>query len=709
MNRRGYGGLKLEVDTARMTLYGIDEDLDEVFLEVGRRYPGRPVALVGFSCGSCFAVRYAVVRAHLSAWAKDAEGGLSKTIPRLLCVVSYDNGYCIDKAPARVPRPYCWALDIAFRYQYVFRHYATWLQKSRTCAQVVEAAMSPTRSFMEVYYDVTKLAGFGCRKKWRDKQQSVLGDVDLPCLLVNSRDDPISVWDNVEDHRAEIESNPYLALADLRRGAHGCKFGFLGFRSVGNKMIAEFVLAAASELKQARAQALKQSGLSRSREVQEALTFAVYSEFKYRYHDEPFEEQLTGEFVFQAPWESPTDRALASKAKHNGATAGTHPPRPSKIPLCLGTPMVFCHFELTGLLRARAPPAPGPPPPRATRGPSRAKRARARSQQRARQRSVGSAAAVYTASAAGHASVTVSGDGIVFKLLEDRFQLLLEEVDKRLLEQRQLLETMLRGHLPPGPATVSEEPAQVHSSSVVKPGLNILTSAAHLDLIPTWTSYPWPVRDATLAVTALTSQDLPSAGMASEKAATLTSETSRRGSTKNGALASMEASRFSKQNSYEQAVAAEQSGNFVSRRSDPKSVLRTFKAAGTRDLTATNTRVGQLLAPLVLTWQFEFFYAALILSHAGLLGAQIEWEAAHLGESPPDVMVYTHLAFTFLFMLETGLWRNRAAPPSSEPGRMSTIGVRKFFTTGEYAWNIFDLLMVSLSVVELLVDLILQD
>ena len=32
---------------------------------------------------------------------------------------------------------------------------------------------------------------------------------------------------------------------------------------------------------------------------------------------------------------------------------------------------------------------------------------------------------------------------------------------------------------------------------------------------------------------------------------------------------------------------------------DPKSVLRTFKAAGTRDLTATNTRVGQLLAPLV--------------------------------------------------------------------------------------------------------------
>ena len=28
------------------------QDLDEVLLEVGRRYPGRSVAIVGFSCGS---------------------------------------------------------------------------------------------------------------------------------------------------------------------------------------------------------------------------------------------------------------------------------------------------------------------------------------------------------------------------------------------------------------------------------------------------------------------------------------------------------------------------------------------------------------------------------------------------------------------------------------------------------------------------------
>ncbi|CAE7184102.1 abhd2b [Symbiodinium pilosum] len=254
MNRRGYGDVKMEVDTARMTLYGIDEDLDEVLLEVGRRYPGRLVALVGFSCGAGYAGRYAAVRAHLSAWAKDAENGdLSKTIPRILCAVCYDSGYCVLRAVERVPRPYVWGLDLAFRYQYAIRHRETWTQKSRSFADVVKVALNPARSFVEVYDEVMKLSGFGCSKRWKEKQQPAIGEVKVPCLLVNSRDDPISVWENVEDHTAEMQNNPCLALAELYRGAHGCKFDFWGFHCWGNTMIAEFILAAASELKQARA------------------------------------------------------------------------------------------------------------------------------------------------------------------------------------------------------------------------------------------------------------------------------------------------------------------------------------------------------------------------------------------------------------------------------------------------------------------------
>jgi len=61
-------------------------------------------------------------------------------------------------------------------------------------------------------------------------------------LLVNSRDDPICVWDNVEYSMQGIFSNPNPAHADLYCGTHGCKFGFLAFSSHMEAMVGEFVL-----------------------------------------------------------------------------------------------------------------------------------------------------------------------------------------------------------------------------------------------------------------------------------------------------------------------------------------------------------------------------------------------------------------------------------------------------------------------------------
>lgn len=138
MNRRGYGDLTMDASTARVTLFGFDEDLDEVLLEVGRKAPGRPVAVVGFSCGSGFAGRYGALRSHLSAWMDD--NGLSRTIPRLLCVVCYDPGFHVVKAMQKVPLPYR-GLDLALRYQYVYRHRETWKQKSPSSAEVVKMVL----------------------------------------------------------------------------------------------------------------------------------------------------------------------------------------------------------------------------------------------------------------------------------------------------------------------------------------------------------------------------------------------------------------------------------------------------------------------------------------------------------------------------------------------------------------------------------------
>lgn len=247
MNRRGYGDLAMDAESARVTVFGFDEDLDEVLLMVGQVAPNRPIAVVGFSCGSGFAGRYGALRSHLSAWKDD--NGLSKTVPRLLCVVAYDPGYDVVKAMQKVPRPYRWGLDLAFRYQYVYRHRETWNQKSPSSAEVVKLALDPGRGFNEVYRNVTKLAGFGCSNAWVEKQQPDLQEMQVPCLLINSRDDPICIWENVEEHKSAIEKNPFLALAELQRGSHGCKFDFWGYNSVGNRMIGDFVLASWEELK----------------------------------------------------------------------------------------------------------------------------------------------------------------------------------------------------------------------------------------------------------------------------------------------------------------------------------------------------------------------------------------------------------------------------------------------------------------------------
>ena len=46
--------------------------------------------------------------------------------------------------------------------------------------------LDPARSFKDVYRNVTKLSGFGCSNTWLEKQQPVLEDMQVPCLLINS-------------------------------------------------------------------------------------------------------------------------------------------------------------------------------------------------------------------------------------------------------------------------------------------------------------------------------------------------------------------------------------------------------------------------------------------------------------------------------------------------------------------------------------------
>lgn len=250
MNRRGYGGLGLgeEQAAAKVTMFGFDTDLDEVLEAVNRRYPGRPVAIIGFSCGAGYATRFTGARAGLTAWQTKEEG---KHVCRahLLCSVAYDPGYDVspEGAVTLIRPPYSWVVNLMIKYCYVFRHRGTLRGSSASADDIVNQAMSPTHGLQDTYKAIRRLAGAGGSSAWLDMQQPRLEQVAVPSLMINSRDDPVCVWENVERFRADIVSNPNLVLAEMQQGSHGCKFGFWGFDSVAFAMIGEFVTASWKE------------------------------------------------------------------------------------------------------------------------------------------------------------------------------------------------------------------------------------------------------------------------------------------------------------------------------------------------------------------------------------------------------------------------------------------------------------------------------
>lgn len=255
MNRRGYGGLKLEQDEAKVSMFGFDEDLDEVIRDVAKQKPGCPVAIIGFSCGSGFSGRYVGTRAHLSAWSDDGlRHGSKAEGPQLLCGVAYDPGYNVspDGAVAKIRPPYSWILNLAMKYCYVYRHREAFSRKSASFNDLVRDLMSPKNGVRQTYRGLRRLSGIDNSSAWLKSQQPELNSICMPSLLINSRDDPICVWENVRENFRDISSNPNLVLAELYRGAHGCKFGFWGFKAITDNMIAEFVQGAWHELQASR-------------------------------------------------------------------------------------------------------------------------------------------------------------------------------------------------------------------------------------------------------------------------------------------------------------------------------------------------------------------------------------------------------------------------------------------------------------------------
>eukprot|EP00931_Biecheleriopsis_adriatica_P019446 TRINITY_DN13246_c0_g1_i2.p1 TRINITY_DN13246_c0_g1~~TRINITY_DN13246_c0_g1_i2.p1 ORF type:complete len:604 (+),score=128.85 TRINITY_DN13246_c0_g1_i2:23-1834(+) len=94
------------------------------------------------------------------------------------------------------------------------------------------------------------------------------------------------------------------------------------------------------------------------------------------------------------------------------------------------------------------------------------------------------------------------------------------------------------------------------------------------------------------------------------------------------------------------------------------------------------------LHKLVKSWKFETFFAVVIITNSLFLGIQLEWQATHLNQRPPDAFGIIQTLYSALFLVELLL-------------RVAESGVRAWICSRHWAWNWLDVFVVLLSVFEI--------
>ena len=251
MNRRGYE-LPLAQSSGTSTngelqpnlsLWGTDSDVDDILSHLGERYPESKVAIIGFSAGSALSCRYVCKRKQLSAWDPKADDR------RVLCSVAIDPGYEVglSKGPfGNMPWPYSIAISVAIKYHYFLKHHSL-LRQSPKHRHLVFAALNPFGSVSDTVRATMKLSEFETEEQFEAEHEVPMSGAAVPLLLINSRDDPICLWNLVEQCKPIIKRTPLVVTADMARGAHGCKHGFYGAGTVSHDMVIEFVASCQTE------------------------------------------------------------------------------------------------------------------------------------------------------------------------------------------------------------------------------------------------------------------------------------------------------------------------------------------------------------------------------------------------------------------------------------------------------------------------------
>lgn len=221
--RRGHGGLALTAPV--LNTMGCTQDLREQLATIHAQVPGSPLYAIGVSAGSALLVRY-----------------LGEEGPRSLvrAGVAYCPGYDIGVAWGRVPPFYSRLMTRRLKQHFLEQHAPALAHLGTFDACLATRDLTGFHEHLYELAGCTDLADYLARSN----PMAVFDTVAVPVLVINADDDPVCVQANAHDHVDAIRAVPDALMVRTARGSHCAFLEGWPARSWGNRLMADYLLAA---------------------------------------------------------------------------------------------------------------------------------------------------------------------------------------------------------------------------------------------------------------------------------------------------------------------------------------------------------------------------------------------------------------------------------------------------------------------------------
>jgi predicted alpha/beta-fold hydrolase len=222
--RRGHGDL--ELTSPILNTMGCTDDLREQLARIREQVPDSPLYAVGMSAGSAVLVRYL-----------GEEGPHSMIRAGVAYCPGYDIGVAWTRVRPLYDRLMSWRLKQYFlaRHAPALKHFGTY----DTCLA--------TRDLAGFHENLYEMAGCADHADYLalSNPMLVMKDIAVPVMIISAADDPVCVDANARDHLDTVRRVPDALLVRTARGSHCAFLEGWSPRSWANRLMANYLLAAA--------------------------------------------------------------------------------------------------------------------------------------------------------------------------------------------------------------------------------------------------------------------------------------------------------------------------------------------------------------------------------------------------------------------------------------------------------------------------------